>query len=137
MNPFSGYNCPLLSSQLSWSECSSLVDYSREDLLAPVIPLYQQFFQEKKIRILVYSGDVDGVVPHTGTEEWLASKTLGLTVDKPFEAWKGECPFREVEVLYLVLYPTAHCSLQWASRRVPNCVQGNDIRYSQRCRTHG
>lgn len=84
----SGYNFTLLSSQLSWSECSSVVDYSREDLLASVIPLYQQFFQEKKIRILVYSGDVDGVVPHTGTEEWLAR--LGLTVDKPFEAWSGE-----------------------------------------------
>ena len=25
-----------------------------------------------------------------GTEEWLASKDLGLTVDKPFGAWKGE-----------------------------------------------
>ena len=53
---------------LSWSECSSLVDYSRVDLLTPVIPLYQKFFEENKIRILVYSGDVDGVVPHTG--EW-------------------------------------------------------------------
>ena len=50
----------------SWSECSSKVDYSRADLLAPVIPLYQQFFAENKISILVYSGDVDGVVPHTG-----------------------------------------------------------------------
>ena len=50
----------------SWSECSVLVDYSRSDLLAPVIPLYLKFFSENKIRILVYSGDVDGVVPHTG-----------------------------------------------------------------------
>jgi serine carboxypeptidase-like clade 2 len=73
----------------TWSECSGLMDYSRVDLLAPVIPLYQQFFEENKIRILVYSGDVDGVVPHTGTEEWLASKALGLTLDKPFEAWKA------------------------------------------------
>lgn len=90
MNLMSGCNFTCSHLNFSWSECSSLVDYSREDLLAPVIPLYQQFFQEKKIRILVYSGDVDGVVPHTGTEEWLASKTLGLTVDKPFEAWRGE-----------------------------------------------
>lgn len=69
------------------------MDYSRADLLTPVIPLYQKFFQENKIRILVYSGDVDGVVPHTGTEEWLASKALQLTVDKPFQAWKGECHY--------------------------------------------
>lgn len=80
-------------SSLSWSECSSLVDYSRADLLTPVIPLYQKFFQENKIRILVYSGDVDGVVPHTGTEGWLANKALQLTVDKPFQAWKGECRY--------------------------------------------
>jgi serine carboxypeptidase-like clade 2 len=71
----------------TWSECSDMVDYSRADLLAPVIPLYRQFFQEDKIRILVYSGDVDGVVPHTGTEQWLASRELGLAVDKPFAAW--------------------------------------------------
>ena len=57
----------ILSSLYRWSECSNMVDYSRSDLLAPVIPLYLQFFQENKIRILVYSGDVDGVVPHTGS----------------------------------------------------------------------
>lgn len=72
-----------------WSECSGKVDYSRSDLLASVIPLYQQFFKENMIHILVYSGDVDGVVPHTGTEQWLASKALGLTINKPFAAWKA------------------------------------------------
>jgi serine carboxypeptidase-like clade 2 len=72
-----------------WSECSVLVDYSRSDLLAPVIPLYLQFFSENKISILVYSGDVDGVVPHTGTEEWMASKDVGLTLEKPFMPWKA------------------------------------------------
>ena len=61
-------DCHSPFSCLSWSECSGLVDYSRVDLLTPVIPLYQKFFEENKIRILVYSGDVDGVVPHTG--EW-------------------------------------------------------------------
>jgi serine carboxypeptidase-like clade 2 len=66
-----------------------LVDYSRSDLLAPVIPLYLQFFSENKISILVYSGDVDGVVPHTGTEEWMASKDVGLTLEKPFMPWKA------------------------------------------------
>ena len=106
------------------------MDYSRSDLLATVIPLYQQFFQENKIRILVYSGDVDGVVPHTGiiihknyckmneqwvcvttgTEEWLGSESLGLTVVKPFQAWKGKIYVlmmdmcAEITVFFFVMY---------------------------------
>ncbi len=51
-----------------WSDCSGRVDYSRKDLLTPVLPLYTKFFSQKELRILVYSGDIDGVVPHTG--EW-------------------------------------------------------------------
>lgn len=49
-----------------WSDCSGRVDYSRKDLLTPVLPLYTKFFSENNLRILVYSGDTDGVVPHTG-----------------------------------------------------------------------
>lgn len=28
---------------------------------------------------------------YTGTEAWLASKAIGLTVEKPFAPWLGEC----------------------------------------------
>jgi hypothetical protein len=37
-----------------------------------VIPLYQNFIENTDLYILVYSGDVDAIVPVTGTRAWLA-----------------------------------------------------------------
>ena len=34
---------------------------------------------------LIYSGDADSVVPHTGTERWIGS--LQLPVVSPWQAW--------------------------------------------------
>ena len=32
---------------------------------------------------------VDSLSIRAGTEEWMASKDVGLTVEKPFMPWKG------------------------------------------------
>ena len=50
-----------------WTLCSGKVNYSSADVHTSVLPVYRRFFAENKLRILVYSGDVDGVVAHTGT----------------------------------------------------------------------
>ncbi len=49
----------------AWNMCSALVDYSRSDLLQSMLPTYQKLVNSG-LSILVYSGDVDGVVPYTG-----------------------------------------------------------------------
>ena len=50
-----------------WTLCSGKVNYSSADVHTSVLPVYRRFFAENKLRILVYSGNVDGVVAHTGT----------------------------------------------------------------------
>jgi len=37
-----------------------------------VIPLYQYFVSQTNLKILVYSGDVDAIVPYPGTRQWIA-----------------------------------------------------------------
>lgn len=41
--------------------------------------------QEPPIRILVYSGDVDGILPVTGTRAWVSS--LGLKMTRAWRPW--------------------------------------------------
>jgi len=55
----------------AWHDCSPRVNYSYSDVEKSVLPLYQHFFNEN-LRILIYSGDVDAIVPYPGTREWVA-----------------------------------------------------------------
>jgi serine carboxypeptidase-like clade 2 len=70
---------------MKWNECSNTINYSRNDLLTSMFPVYQWLFTNSKIRILVYSGDVDGIVPVTGTRKWLAA--MNLTIAQEWRPW--------------------------------------------------
>ena len=48
----------------------------REDLLATMLPVYQELIESEELRILVFSGDVDGILPVVGTRRWVEG--LGL-----------------------------------------------------------
>merc|ERR1711870_177285 len=48
-------------------------------------PLYAKLAQ--RYRLLIFSGDADGCVPHTGTEEWTYS--LGFDVSEPWRPWSS------------------------------------------------
>lgn len=65
-----------------WTDCSEIVDYSFDDLLSSVLPVYHNLL-ESNIKILVFSGDVDAIVPVTGTRTWLNLLPLNIT-----EAWR-------------------------------------------------
>ncbi|XP_035687682.1 putative serine carboxypeptidase-like 23 [Branchiostoma floridae] len=67
-----------------WTPCSTIVDYSRKDLLTSMLPVYEKLFSAG-LRILVYSGDVDAIVPVTGTRAWL--RVLPLTETEGWHAW--------------------------------------------------
>lgn len=67
----------------NWTDCSSIVNYSRKDLLTPILDVYDQLLGN--IRIMVYSGDVDAIVPVTGTRAWLDQ--LNLTTVAPWAPW--------------------------------------------------
>jgi len=68
-----------------WQDCSSKVDYSRDDLLSSMIPIYQWLLTNSNIRMLVYSGDVDGIVPITGTRSWMAY--MNMTITETWRPW--------------------------------------------------
>jgi len=70
---------------LHWVDCSSIVNYSYSDLLSSEIPVYQDLLNNSKLRMLVYSGDVDGIVPVTGTRKWLDS--MNMTISSPWRLW--------------------------------------------------
>ena len=46
------------NASIVWAGCSSVVDYSRFDLLSSMLPVYEQLIAAG-LRMLVYSGDVD------------------------------------------------------------------------------
>jgi serine carboxypeptidase-like clade 2 len=67
-----------------WTQCSSVVDYSYDDLLSSMLPTYEALV-EAGLEMVVFSGDVDAIVPVTGTKNWLAK--LGLDVVTPWAPW--------------------------------------------------
>jgi len=54
-----------------WEDCSPRIKYYYSDVEKSVLDLYEDFFQTD-LRILVYSGDVDAIVPYPGTRQWIA-----------------------------------------------------------------
>jgi len=67
-----------------WADCSDVVDYSYEDLLSSILPLYHTLL-DSGIEILVFSGDIDAIVPVTGTRAWLS--LLPLNITEPWRPW--------------------------------------------------
>jgi serine carboxypeptidase-like clade 2 len=68
-----------------WSDCNNPVQYSRTDLLTSMIPVYQWLLTNSNIRMLVYSGDIDGIVPTTGTKLWIAY--MNMTITDTWHPW--------------------------------------------------
>lgn len=70
----------------SWVGCSNLVNYSFNDLLSSMLPTYNYMLTAFPTgRYLVFSGDVDGIVPFTGTRFWL--QALGWPVTTAFHPY--------------------------------------------------
>jgi len=74
-----------LETDYQWTQCSGIINYNYSDVEASVIPLYQEFVRAADMKILVFSGDVDAIVPVTGTRAWLA--TLNLPIVKKWSPW--------------------------------------------------
>lgn len=72
---------------ITWTGCSSIVDYSRFDLLTSMIPVYRDLIVAG-MQILVYSGDVDAIVPSLGSRAWITS--MNMSTVAPIRAWTDE-----------------------------------------------
>ncbi len=67
-----------------WGECSGALNYSIASIEASMLPVYKYLIQ-KGVRVQIYSGDTDGVLPTTGTRLWI--NKMGLEIVTPFHPW--------------------------------------------------
>lgn len=58
----------------------------RDDLLSSMLPKWRQLLTTD-LRMLVFSGDVDGIVSHIGTRYWLAE--LDLPIARSWRPWRS------------------------------------------------
>eukprot|EP00762_Andalucia_godoyi_P000696 ANDGO_05336.mRNA.1 Serine carboxypeptidase 24 len=72
-------------SYVPWTDCSNLVQYSYKDLLTSVVPVYQSLLTSG-IRMIIYSGSIDGIVPHPGTRAWINHELQPVVVE-PWRPW--------------------------------------------------
>ncbi|ETV91959.1 hypothetical protein H310_13608 [Aphanomyces invadans] len=70
-----------------WSDCSDNVSthYTRS---ASALPKYSTILQAG-LKGLIYSGDADSNVNFLGTERWLTTQGLNLTVREKWQSWFG------------------------------------------------
>jgi serine carboxypeptidase-like clade II len=72
----------------TWYSCSPTLQYSQQSLLSSMLPVYQDLVSQTgkdALHIIVYSGDVDAIVPVTGTRLWIDA--LGLP-EKDGSNWR-------------------------------------------------
>ncbi|XP_071720100.1 serine carboxypeptidase-like 45 [Rutidosis leptorrhynchoides] len=71
-----------------WSPCSEVLSYEMENLEVPMTPVLVSLLKSG-IRVFVYSGDQDSVLPLTGTRVVINGlvKQLGLNTTLPYRAW--------------------------------------------------
>ena len=112
--------------------------------LASMLPVYEALMElDPAPRILVFSGDVDGCVPHLGTRRWVSS--LGLRPVRPWRSWHSStgaralilvdhtalssCLFRSRALFPPIRAQSARTDACWPARR------GIQIRRYLSCRT--
>ncbi|MED6123495.1 Serine carboxypeptidase-like 45 [Stylosanthes scabra] len=74
----------------TWSTCSNVLKYDMQNLEIPTISILGKL-AESGIRVLVYSGDQDSVLPLTGTRILVngLAKDMGLNTTESYRAWFG------------------------------------------------
>eukprot|EP00798_Chlamydomonas_sp_ICE-L_P019752 gene19752-26445_t len=64
--------------------CADQLTYTKEHN-GSMIPVHKMLIEEHGLRALIYSGDHDMCVPHTGSEEWTAG--MGYPVKHAWQPW--------------------------------------------------
>jgi len=70
-----------------WKTCNEGLEYSRDDILSSVIPVYEKLLDSGSLDMLIYSGDIDAIVPVIGTRNWIRS--LKLKVEDAWRPWRS------------------------------------------------
>lgn len=78
-------------SNIVWEECSRTTKYNLADKMLPMERYYRTILNSKThpdLRVLVYSGDDDGVCGTIGTQRWIYD--LGFSVDSLWKTWYND-----------------------------------------------
>jgi hypothetical protein len=90
-----------------WAMCTNKLKYSFNDVVASMVPLHRKLMSHTAppLRVLIYSGDVDGIVPTAGTRAWVES--LAWPVAAPWRAWNCSSGHRGVQTAgYVEVFDT-------------------------------
>ncbi|GLJ45171.1 hypothetical protein SUGI_0950790 [Cryptomeria japonica] len=97
----------------TWDECSSVLSYNT--YVDTMFPLYRKMMAAR-LRILVYSGDVDAKVPVTSTR--YSINALNLPIEKPWYPWMdGDIDVAGYSVIYKGL---TFATVRGAGHQVPS-----------------
>ncbi len=69
------------------------------------------------IRILIYSGDTDMVVPFNGNQGWI--ENLNLDIEKPWVQWKAFDDKNNVSGYYIKYKGLTFCTVKGTGHNVP------------------
>ena len=73
---------------VEWEECSRTTKYNLADKMIPMQHYYKTILKSKThpdLKVLVYSGDDDGVCGTVGTQRWIYD--LGFSIDSLWDTW--------------------------------------------------
>ncbi|OIW19930.1 hypothetical protein TanjilG_30844 [Lupinus angustifolius] len=73
-----------------WDVCSNILDYDMLNLEVPTLPVVGSLVKAG-VRVLIYSGDQDSVIPLTGSRTLVKklATQLGLNTTIPYRVWFG------------------------------------------------
>eukprot|EP00252_Welwitschia_mirabilis_P024937 TRINITY_DN7618_c0_g1_i2.p1 TRINITY_DN7618_c0_g1~~TRINITY_DN7618_c0_g1_i2.p1 ORF type:complete len:230 (-),score=-17.90 TRINITY_DN7618_c0_g1_i2:123-812(-) len=78
----------LVGSVKSWQACSDVLEYDQLNMEIPTVGLLGNLV-ESGVRVLVYSGDQDSIIPLTGTRSLInkLAESLKLNTTVPYSVW--------------------------------------------------
>lgn len=105
----------------AWADCSDELNdaYSCSDTWVSVVHLYRDLLKSQKRpqRLLIYSGDVDGVVPTAATRRWVQAME-SLLVTRSWQPWlDGQAQLGGVTFSATLDDPNANGNLTFATIR--------------------
>lgn len=98
----------------AWDACSEMVHSYWKDSPSSMFPIYKSLISSG-LRILIYSGDMDAVVPVTSTRYSL--NALNLQVNKPWHYWEDD--LGEVGGYQIVYEGLTFSTVRGAGHEVP------------------
>ncbi len=104
-----------VKNDISWQECSDIVNYKESDSLTSMVPHYDYLIKNSNISMLVYSGDDDSICSTLGTQKWI------WTLDENPSKWNAYI-FEGQIVGYHVNWPSsrlAFVTIHGAGHEVP------------------